>query len=858
MKKTIILMLVYLILSPFLFAQEITTPKEFFGFEVGADKKLIDWNQMYDYFLKLDSQSDRVKVVRLGETTENRPFIMAYISSAENISNLEHYRQIQHKLVNCENLGEDEAQNLFDEGKSVVMINASLHATEIGGSQMSPELAYELVSENSEETLQILENVILLLIPSANPDGLQMVVDWYKKYLGTEYEGSSMPYLYHKYVGHDNNRDWYMLTQKETKQVAKVLYRDWFPEIVYDIHQMGSTGARFFVPPFYDIANQHIPPLIFREIMFLGGQITTDLSAKGFKGIATNSQYTMFWHGGMRTAPYFHNMVGLLSEAASVKLATPIEIKFEDLSRRGSRGIENYSEFHFNFPEPWKGGWWHLRDIVEMDKSMSYSILTSAAKNKKMWMRNFYVKNKNAIEKGKTESPFAFVIPEEQMDPVSMAKMLQILIDQGVEVHRADTDFMADGAPFSKGSYVVLSAQPFRPNVIALFGEQEYPAKRQYPGGPVERPYDITGWTLPYLTGVQTFEIKDSFSTKLTKVENVTARDGSVYGETTNTYYLFTHKMNNHFKVLNRITDSYKVAWIKDGFKVKDKEFEAGTGIVSGKIDMATLNNLCNELKIDFYGLNDVKTQRVYELKKPRLGLYKGWLGSMDEGWTRFVLENFEFSYVSLMNERIKEGNLNEDFDVILIPSMNMNSIIEGRSVERVPEEYAGGIGDIGVENLKKFVENGGTLITLGSGCELPIKKFWIQAKNLMEDLNSTDFFVPGSILRIIVDTEHPVGYGMPREANAFFSFSPFFSLSEGKSVARYSSLNPILSGFLLGEKYITNRTALADISLNKGRVILIGFRVQNRAQTWNTYKLLFNSIYLGASKLAEFDKVFK
>ncbi|RKY86626.1 hypothetical protein DRQ09_05895 [candidate division KSB1 bacterium] len=861
MKKVLISLLVYLLSINFSYSQEsikyeVISPEKFLGFKVGEDKKLADWFQIYNYFLNLDKSSDRVKVVNLGETTEGKPFILAYISSKNNILNLEKYKNIQHSIVNCGGLCPEEANRLFKEGKTVVLINASLHATEIGATQMTMELAYELATKDDSGIQEIRDNVILLLVPSANPDGLQMVVDWYKKTLGTKYEGTSPPYLYHKYVGHDNNRDWYMLTQKETKLLARILYREWFPEIVYDIHQMGSRGARFFVPPFYKIANSDIDPLIFREIMFLGGQITADLSAKGFTGIATNCQFTMFWHGGMRTAPYFHNMVGLLSEAASVKLATPVKIEFDQLKGR-ARGLQNFTEFQVNFPEPWKGGWWHLRDIVEMEKSMSYSILTSAAKNKEMWLRNFYIKNKRSIEKGIKEPPYAYVIPSHQRDPVTSAKMIKILIDQGIKVCRAVEKFEADGTVFPEDSYVVLLSQPFRPDVKALFERQKYPEIRQYPGGPVERPYDITGWTLPLQMGVETFRIDSPFVAKLTEVENVYVKDGIILPDENNKFYLFGHKMNNHFKVLNRLISKYNIAWLTEPVTINSLEFDAGTGVLPGNIDKESLKKIAKTLKIDFYGVDNIKNQKVYKLKKPELAVYKGWLGSIDEGWTRFVLEKFEFDYVSLSNKRIRQGELNRDFDVIIIPDIRMNSIINGRSIERVPEEYAGGIKEIGVNNLKLFVEKGGTLITLDSSCELPIKKFWIPVRNVLENVKFSEFFIPGSILRILVDNSHPVGYGMPREASAFFSLSPAFSVSGGRVIAKYPGVNPLLSCFLMGEKYLLNKAALVEIPLGKGKIILIGFRVQHRAQTWNTFKLLFNSIYYGSAELTDLDRVF-
>ncbi len=833
------------------------SPQSKLGFQVGADRKLADWGQITAYFRDLDRASDRVEVVELGKTTLGRPFIMAVISSAQNLRDQEGIRRIVERLAHPYNLSDEEMHRLAERGKTVVMISCSIHSTEIGASQMSMELAYRLASQNDPQTRDILDNVVLLLLPSVNPDGIDIVTDWYRKTLGTKAEGTGPPRIYHHYAGHDNNRDWFMLNLKESRLVTRVLYQEWFPQILYDVHQMGSRGARFFVPPFYEVSNPNIDPLILRQIMQIGGHMTTDLAAAGMKGVATEAIFDTWWHGGMRTAPYYHNVVGLLSEAASARIATPVEIRFKEL--RGSRrGLPSVKKFRANFPEPWPGGWWHLRDIIDYELTASWSLLRLAARYRADWLTNFAIMGRRAIERGRKEKPFAYVIPADQRDRGNLLHLIEVLMWQGVEVQRARQPFVADGRPYPKGTYVILAAQPYRADVKALLERQHYPERRAYPGGPLERPYDVTGWTLSLQMGVDAIEVATSFDAKLEKLANPPLPQLRLPARQPKWAYLLPAEDTRAAQAVNRLLKKgvqiYRAA---EAVRVAGRQFAAGAVLVPARnLPPARLRDWLQGVGIEVEAVDEPLVGQGYRLRSARVAVYQSWVPSMDEGWTRFVLDQFEFPYSTVHDDRIRQGDLEHDFDVVVLPSQRDSTIIRGHNGEskelRYPKEYRGGIGAVGVANLHAFVENGGTLVALGAATRLPIKSFWLPVTNVLEGVPAKQFSAPGSILQTLVDTTHPIGYGMRRETAIFFANSPTFSVSGGTVIARYPVSNPLLSGWLDGADKLFNKAGLVEVPLGRGRVILFGFRPQHRGQTWGTFKLLFNTLYYAVAERTE------
>lgn len=831
-------------------------PEKVFGFKMGSDGKLIDWKQVSDYFITLGKASDRVMVEELGKTTLGKPFLLAVISSAKNIKNLERYRAIQQRLANPYDLTADKAKSLVDEGKVVVLVSLNIHSTEIGSSQESVELAYEMATHTDKKTEKIRDNVILLLIPSLNPDGLQMVVEWYRKHVGTPYEGCRMPWLYHHYAGHDNNRDWYMFNLEESRLTAGVLYRDWFPEIVYDQHQMGSTGARLFMPPYADPVNRNTHSLLMAEVNMLGKHVVADLHERGFKGIVTGMRFNAFFEGTMSKTPLWHNMVGILSEMASVRIATPIYLPRGSLGRYGAE-IPKYSRVT-DFLDPWEGGWWRLRDIIEYEKAVTYSILDLAATYKEKFMMNFYSMNKESIERGKNEAPFGFIVPLDQHDPNSAAELLKRLKLNGARVFRGQAEFVYAGITYPVGTYVVPLSQPNRPCIKDLMEPQKYPDLKLYPGGPPRPPYDVTGWTMPLQMGVKAIEMKTPIEVGLSLAETF---EFGVFGEVDvqAKAFLVERRYNNAFAVLNDLLKSnVEVYWSDGEFSVDAKKYPAGTFIIPAKKGTASkLQTLSKTYAVPVYGVGESIEVKKTRALLPRLGIYHPWTASMDEGWTRLVLDNYGYSYKQIYNADMKKGKLFDMYDAIVIPDMTIPGIVDGKrrwgSREPVlgaalkPEKYRGGIGKEGIEALTEFIKAGGTLVTLGEASDFAIDKIRVPAVNVLKGLDSGAFYSPGSLLRVTLDTSQPLAYGMPGETAIRLTNSPAFRLllhiQESKAIGYYGEDNPLMSGWLIGAEKLAGRTALAEIPIEKGRVILFGFRVQSRAQTFGTFKLLFNAI---------------
>ena len=835
--------------------QILPSPEQTFGFRVGSDCKLIDWNQIADYFSILDQGSDRIVVQELGKTTLGRPFLLAVISSEDNIANLDRYRSIQQRLANPYDLSDDDARRLIDEGKAVVFVSMNIHSTEIGSSQESVELAYELATRSDPKTQKILDNVILLLIPSLNPDGLQMVVEWYEKYVGTPYEGCSMPYLYHHYAGHDNNRDWFFFNLQESRLTAPILYREWFPQIVYDQHQMGSAGARLFVPPYVDPVNLNVHPILYAEINMLGKHVVSDMHDQGFKGVVTGAQYNAFFEGVMARTPIWHNMLGILSEAASVRVASPVFLPRGSLREYGPER-PRYSR-QTDFLDPWEGGWWRLRDIVDYEKAATYSILDLAATYKDKFVGNFYRMNVDAIHKGKTEPPYAYIVPPDQHDPNSATEMLKRLEFNGVNIYRSQTAFIYDGRTYPEKTIFIPLAQPCRPCIKDLMERQVYPNLQQYPGGPPLTPYDFTGWTLPLQMGVRVVEMKTPLNVKITPAQDYEFESCGVVNGSAKSF-LVERRYNNAFAIMNDLfkqrTDLF---WSDQPFSVDGREYPAGTLVIPNRKNVASaLQQMSEKYQVPVRGTDRPIAVKGSKASPPRLGIYQSWTASMDEGWTRLVLDSYGFSYKPIHNEEIKAGKLIKSFDVIILPDLSTSAIVEGRSgrggeptlgTPEQPKEYQGGIGKEGVEALKDFINSGGTLITIENSTEFAIEKCRVPAVNVLKDMNRKDYFAPGTLLRIELDTTQPLAYGMPKHPAIRSTTSPAFRLlpyiRESKAVGYFTDENPLLSGWLIGPEKLEGNTVLAEIPVEKGRVILFGFGVQSRAQTFGTFKLLFNAI---------------
>ena len=806
-------------------AQTVPAPESVLGFKIGTDRKLAKWEQFVTYFNRLAQTSDRIKVDTLGQTTLGRPFIVATISSPENLKQLDALREIQAKLADPRLTSQQPPlSELIQRGKTVVVITCSIHSTEVGGTFTATELAYRLTSSNTPDIQQILENTVILLVPSLNPDGTDIVADWYQKTVGTPAEGTAPPELYHHYTGHDNNRDWYAFTQVETQMTVDKILNVWHPQILHDIHQMGGSGARLFVPPYVEPWEPNIDPAIIAGVNALGSVMASDVIAQGKSGVVINGVYDAWTPA--RAYAHYHAGLRILSETASARLATPVDVPFE---RLGPGIGYNAKVQSWNYPKLWPGGRWTIRDIVDYQEAAAMALLSHAARYREQYLRNFYDIGRRAV--APKQNLYAWLLPEPEL-PSSIAaaakeirdeikarstqdeqkhsesdeaikkitgtpatseevgyfyktegldRVLAILRRGGVEVVRARKEFTADGKRYAAGTHIVLMNQPYAAFAKTLLERQVYPDLREYPGGPPRRPYDVVAHTLPLLMNVNAIAVKEAFTV---------------------------------------------------------------------------------ETQREPFAL--VLQSRVRSNPGVRVGLYQNYLASMDEGWTRWMFDQYKFPYTRLLHQEIRAGNLREKYDAIILPDQSAQALFNGISARpsrggdeessgAYPEQYTGGLGEAGVKSLREFIAAGGTLITFNNASNFAIEHLGVPVRNVLNGVPAREFYCPGSILRTQLDSANALTFGMDRESIAWFEGSPAFEVTDPKTVriiARYpDNTNPLLSGWILGDKLIRGKAAMVEATMGKGRVVMFGFRPQYRGQSLATLPLLFNAILTSKSE---------
>jgi hypothetical protein len=732
-------------------AAAVPSPQSHFGHQMGADRTVLDWDRVVSYFQALENSSDRIRVKELGKSTEGRPFLAATIAAPSTLRNLDRYAWIQKKLADPRITPEAEAEKLIGEGKAVVLITCSIHSTELASTQTAIEFAYRLLTEDTPRFRAILDNTIFLLVPSLNPDGMDIVARWYRKTLGTPFEGTSPPELYQKYAGHDNNRDWYFFTQAETRLTVAQLHNVWHPQIVYDVHQQGPFASRMFVPPWMDPIEPNIDPILAQECNLIGAGIAVDLTAAGKTGVVMNALYDLWspsrhyqaYHGGLR----------ILTESASARLATPITVRPGQIEPSAPGYLPR--ERSWNYLEPWLGGEWRLRDIIDYQLIAMESVLYQAATRREDLLRNFYRIGRRAVAR---TSPWAFVIPAAQRDSVAAAKLVETLAFGQVETEQAIRAFEVGGKKYGAGAYVIRMQQPYSSFAKKLLERQRYPDLRLYPGGPPKRPYDVTAHTLPLLMGVQVDAVDAPVAVPLAPL----------------------------------------------------------SGEISSKPSPLSI--------------------------QARIGLYKSFVPSIDEGWTRWVLEQFGVPYHSASNSEILRGNLRRRFDVLIFPDQPAAVIANGYPAGEMPDEYTGGLGEKGAEALKRFVLDGGTLVFLNRSTDYAIATLGLN----LAPVKAGDYYSPGSLLNVTLDSASPLAQGLPASIAIWSEASPAWEVPEGspaRVVARYPSSGILASGWLLGEKYLAGNAALIDYPMGPGRVILFGMRPQYRGQSYQAFKLLFNAL---------------
>lgn len=682
-----------------------------------------------------------------------------------------------------------------------------------------------------------------IIVPSLNPGGHELVVNWYERTLDTPYAGTAPPELYHPYAGHDNNRDWFMLTQEENRAtVAHVLNR-WHPQIVFDLHQMQVNGPRFVVPPYIDPYDGNVDPILIAQIDALGSTIAAELTSHDKRGVATSVIFDAF--SPSRSYPNYHGGVRMLAEAASARIASPVDVAREFLAE--ARGFDPRTASHVH-PLPWEGGTWRLRDIVDYFSIATFALLDHAARYRDRWVANFAKVQARAVAQS---TPFAYlVLPlSYQRDPGTAAELLEVLIRGQVEVDRTTAPFLAEGVDFPAETYVVRIGQPAGRYAKTLLEVQHYPSLPLFPGGPLKPPYDITSHTLPIQMGVDVVRVESPFSYRSDRVSEPPCVRGRLRHADGGQRVLIGPEANSSARLVNRLLAAgAAVSRCEQGFTAHGRRFPAGTFLVE-QASRDTLEQLVKECGLGAFAIaTDTEGPRK-ALRQPRIGVYRSWRpNAIDEGWTRFVLEQFEFAYQTVRDADVKRGDLSERFDAIVLPQQSSRDILEGNSLAEYPAEFAGGIGDVGASNLRRFVEAGGTLIALDSACDLAIRQLYLPVTNVLDGVRAEAFSAPGSLLRILIDTDHPIGWGFERESAAMFVSSPAFEVRGGaQTVAQYPLSNQLLSGWLHGADQIAGRAAIVDVAVGFGRAILIGFRPQFRAQSRGTYRILFNALYYAA-----------
>ena len=840
-------------------SRPITSPESFFGFRMGADRKLARWDKLVEYYKLLEKQSPKIKVVDIGPSTMGAPFLVLFISSPANLAQLEQLKQINSRLSDPRGVSESEIRRLVAQGKVVIAQSMGLHASEVAASQMAAELIYDLVERTDEETARILDNTIAIMIPCFNPDGEIMVADWYNKYVGTEFEGAGLPVLYHKYIGHDNNRDAFQTNMVESQYMAKILFRDWIPQAYIDHHQMGPYGARIYIPPYAEPIRPHGDPLVWREMSWYGAHMAYKEEEAGLSGVVNAAIYSGWGHFGFHWITPFHNIAGMLTESASARLGSPLYLHPDQL-QGGSRGLPEY-EAQTTFPNPWPGGWWRMRDIVERQKISAWAALDLAARNRETALWNAHLKAKRQTDRGAGGKPAAFVIPAAQHDPLTAAKLVNKLLVQGIEVQQARAEFNHEGKVYGAGSFVVSMAQPKMGVIRYLLGRTFYPDNsytRDKDGNPIQ-PYDMATDTMAEFMGVRVEPADTPVGAEMAKVTAPIERAGRV--EKGASGYVIDGRLNDSFRAVNLLFD--KEVIIRRMTQAGAAGLRPGDFVVIGGAD-AVVQDVARQTGVAFSPLATDVTRTSYQVKRLRIGMYQRYYGgNMDEGWTRWLLEQWGFPYKSLMDAEIKAGNLLTKYDVIILPADRVEMMTGERRAEgsgrgggrpaEYPPEYRSGFGQEGVAALRAFVERGGTLVTFAEAGDFAIQKFELPLRNVVSNRPSKEFWSPGSTLRVRIDNANPLAFGMPSEGlaaflanNQAYEVLPTPYNERVERIVTFWERGLLQSGWLIGEDALARKAAMVSAQHGQGKIVLIGFRAQHRAQTHGTFKLVFNTLLSG------------
>lgn len=864
------------LLTPPLAAQDIQSPEEFFGHVMGADRELAHWDELVEYYRHLDRESDRLQVMELGPSTLGNPFVALFVSSPENLARLDEIQEMNRVLGDPRGRSEAEIERAVQNGVAIFAQTFGLHSNEVAATQTAAELAWDMVSRDDEDMQEILDNTLSILFPSMNPDGTGLITDWYRETVGTEYEGSAMPWLYHPYIGHNNNRDAFMQNTIESVYAARLVFRDWLPQAFIDHHEMGGTSARFYIPPYAEPIRPDGDPLVWWEMQWYGGHIGTRADEEGIQGVTNFSMYSGWGHFGFHWITPFHNIAGMLTESARTgRLATPVYMD-EDQLQGNRRALEEY-EPQMNFPNPWPGGWWRVSDIVRQQKLSAIAALEVAARNREQVLRNAHAKAMRQTERGERAEPVTygpegpvagFVIPADQHDALTARKLVHRLLLQGIEVQQSAESFEHEGRAYDAGSWYVTMAQPKRGVIRWLLASNIYPDNRftrNRDGSPIS-PYDLSTHTLAEFMGVRVERVQTHVETAFTPVQweledvrGMPVEPGEV-AQGDHGYHV-DGRLNHAFRAVNHLFDEgVAVQRIDDP---GESGLRTGDFLVAGDAPAELLDEAARETGVDFRALDvDVAgdaSAAVREVTRQRVGMYhRYYTGNMDEGWTRMMLEDFGFPYDSILDPGMTASNLQSNYDVVILPNDGLQTMLGLEESpyglgDNIPPEYRSGFGEEGVEALDAFVRGGGTLVTFSAAGDLPIEELHVPVRNVLDDLSPMEFWAPGPTLRTRVDTRHPVAYGMPEEAIVLHGTqggaSQVYEVpvhDHNERVERVVTLierDILQSGWLVGEEHIADKAGLVVVEHGEGKVVMVGFRPQHRGQTHGTLKFLFNSL---------------
>ncbi len=869
-----LLVCIAVILCVSLNAQDVSTfpnPDSYFGFRPGADRMLFSYEDLIGYLEEADKASDRLKLENVGQSPMGKPMYIAFISSPENINNLEKLRVINEELAMNPAIQKTEKENMLEEGKVFFLATLSMHSTEVGPSQSAPLLAYQLCTTEDPDELQWLDDVVYMMVPCHNPDGMDMIVDHYNKYKGTKHEGSSMPGVYHKYVGHDNNRDFLKLSQEDTKVIARIYNTEWFPQVMVEKHQMGSTGVRYFVPPPHDPIAQNVDAAVWNWVGVFGSNMMTDMTGDGLLGVSQHYLFDDYWPGSTNTC-LWKNVIGFLTECASVKLATPIYIEPNELGAYG-KGLAEY-EKGINLPAPWPGGWWKLGDIIDYEISSTMSIIKTSSLHRRKILEFRNEMCIKEIKKGNEQPPFYYVLPLKQHDQGELVDLVNLLIEHGVTINELGNNFRFHDRMFSKGDIVVPMAQTYRAFIKEALEAQQFPVRHYTPGGKMIKPYDITSWSLPLHNGVKSFEINE-ISNKARPPMHPLKGEYSIQQDQPEQIFgmIFTANHNESYKAAFLAKElELKVDRLDTVFKYQQQKFPKGSFIV--------YNNSKDDIK-DFWSQLNVSPQVIPEstdipgkpFQVPRIALVETNMHDMDAGWTRFVFDQFHIPYRVIKPADFEKTDFVKEYDVVVFPGTRKSVLIDGKYqsgstfyISSYPPEFTKGMGKKGMAKLMTFLDKGGIIVSWGRSTELfmgtlsikhgedDTEEFQLPIRDETKQL-SKDFYCPGSFLRMNINNNYLLTLGMEKEAGIFYRGAPVFQTSlprfdmDRRVIGYFPRKDILLSGYLKDEDAIADKTVMAWLKKGKGQLVLMAFHPQFRASTGATYKLLFNALLLPKSE---------